>query len=164
VSERGTGVTAVGMLVGTAVFVGGDAWLSRDECTETMRRSRQAAPSAGQVMPFDRAETARGKSIAAGIFVDGVPESIALGLTVADSHLGVALLVGVGWQPGRGIRRRATDHRHRVLEALRGRLIAAIGRASPGRRRPSWAAPCPHMPAPKLVGIAKLPRPAACSL
>jgi hypothetical protein len=123
------------MLVGTAVFVGGDAWLSRDECTETMRRSRQAAPSAGQVMPFDRAETARGKSIAAGIFVDGVPESIALGLTVADSHLGVALLVGVGWQPGRGIRRRATDHRHRVLEALRGRLIAAIGRASPGRRR-----------------------------
>jgi hypothetical protein len=83
------------MPVGTAVFVGGDAWLSRDECTETMRRSRQAAPSAGQVMPFDRAETARGKSIAAGIFVDGVPESIALGLTVADSHLGVALLAGV---------------------------------------------------------------------
>ena len=27
--------------------------------------------------------------------MDGVPESIALGLTVADRHLGVALLVGV---------------------------------------------------------------------
>jgi hypothetical protein len=27
--------------------------------------------------------------------VDGVPESIALGADVADSHLGVALLVGV---------------------------------------------------------------------
>jgi hypothetical protein len=82
------------MLVGTAVFVGGDAWLSRDESTETMRRSRHAAAVGRGIMPFDRAETARGKSIAAGIFVDGVPESIALGLT-CDSHLGVALLVGV---------------------------------------------------------------------
>ena len=47
------------------------------------------------MMPLDRAEAARGKSIAAGIFVDGVPESIALGLTVAANDLGVALLVGV---------------------------------------------------------------------
>jgi hypothetical protein len=56
-----------------------------------MRCSRHAAAVGQAIMPFDRAETARGKSIAAGIFV---PESIALGLT-CDSHLGVALLVGV---------------------------------------------------------------------
>ena len=41
------------------------------------------------------AEVARGESIAAGIFVDGVPESIALGLTIADGELGIALLAGI---------------------------------------------------------------------
>jgi zinc transporter, ZIP family len=93
--EAGRGVTAVGMLLGTGVFVGADAWLSRDPSTETMRRSRHAAAAGRAMMPLDRAEAARGKSIAAGIFVDGVPESIALGLTVADGDVGVALLVGV---------------------------------------------------------------------
>jgi zinc transporter, ZIP family len=52
---------------------------------------------AGQPMPetADRDEAVRGESIAAGIFVHGVPESIALGLTVAADHVGVALLAGV---------------------------------------------------------------------
>lgn len=36
-----------------------------------------------------------GESIAAGLFVDGVPESLALGLTIAGSEIGVALLVGI---------------------------------------------------------------------
>jgi zinc transporter, ZIP family len=93
--QAGLGVTAMGMLAGTAVFVGADAWLSRDQSTETMRRSRHAAAAGRAMMPLERAEAARGESIAAGIFVDGVPESIALGLTVAASDLGVALLVGV---------------------------------------------------------------------
>ena len=30
-----------------------------------------------------------------GLFVDGVPESIALGLTVAEGEVGVALLAGI---------------------------------------------------------------------
>lgn len=93
--QAGLWVTAVGMLLGTAVFVGADAWLSREESAETMRRSLHAAASGREMMPLDRAEAARGESIAAGIFVDGVPESIALGLTIADRNLGVALLVGV---------------------------------------------------------------------
>jgi len=41
------------------------------------------------------AEAARGESIAAGLFVDGVPESIALGLTIAEGEIGVALLAGI---------------------------------------------------------------------
>src|SRR5918996_3594383 len=45
--------------------------------------------------PRDHSEAARGESIAAGIFVDGVPESIALGLTIAEGELGVALLAGI---------------------------------------------------------------------
>jgi ZIP family zinc transporter len=55
--------------------------------------SRSAAPAAAAAP--DHSEAARGESIAAGIFVDGVPESIALGLTIAQDELGVALLTGV---------------------------------------------------------------------
>ena len=40
-------------------------------------------------------ELARGEGIAAGIFVDGVPESIALGLTITEGEVGVALLAGI---------------------------------------------------------------------
>jgi ZIP family zinc transporter len=46
-------------------------------------------------MMMRNADTARGESIAAGLFVDGVPESIALGLTIAEGEVGVALLAGV---------------------------------------------------------------------
>ena len=46
-------------------------------------------------MPFDADETIRGELIAAGIFVDGVPESIAFGLTIVEEAIGVALLVGI---------------------------------------------------------------------
>lgn len=93
--QAGLGITACGMLAGTVVFVGADFWLSRRETTDTMRRSRHAAAAGRPMMASDRTEAARGQSIAAGIVVDGIPESIALGLTVADRELGVALLVGV---------------------------------------------------------------------
>jgi ZIP family zinc transporter len=46
-------------------------------------------------MPKDSAEIARGEAIAAGIFVDGVPESIALGLTISEGEVGLALLAGI---------------------------------------------------------------------
>jgi ZIP family zinc transporter len=41
------------------------------------------------------ADSARGLSISAGLFIDGVPESLALGLTIAEGELGLALLAGV---------------------------------------------------------------------
>ena len=46
-------------------------------------------------MPSTGGEAARGQSIAAGLFIDGVPESIALGLTVAEGSIALPLLVGV---------------------------------------------------------------------
>lgn len=99
--RAGLGLTAVAFLVGSLVYVGADAWLSRRESSEAMRRSGHAA-AAGQpmtmmttMMSSNRGEAARGEAIAAGIFVDGVPESIALGLTIAEGSIGVALLVGV---------------------------------------------------------------------
>jgi ZIP family zinc transporter len=61
-----------------------------------MRRSGHAAAAGESMeMPADSSELARGEAIAAGIFVDGVPESIALGLTIAEGEVGVALLAGI---------------------------------------------------------------------
>jgi zinc transporter, ZIP family len=88
--------TAFGLLAGTLVFVAADAYLNRNQQMMEMRRSGHAA-AAGREMSMPQAAdgAARGESIAVGIFVDGVPESIALGLTIAEGAVGLALLVGV---------------------------------------------------------------------
>jgi zinc transporter, ZIP family len=92
----GAGLTAAGLLAGTLVYVVADRWLTRDEDMMMMRRSSQGAAAGRDMrMPVDMSETSRGEAIAAGLFVDGVPESIALGLTVAEGEIGVALLAGV---------------------------------------------------------------------
>jgi ZIP family zinc transporter len=103
-AQAGAALTAGGLLAGTLVYVAIDARLTRDEMSEAMRRSGHAAAS-GREMPVmsmladsggaARGEVARGESIAAGLFVDGVPESLALGLTVAEGAVGLALLVGI---------------------------------------------------------------------
>ncbi len=93
-AEAGPALTAFGLTAGTLVYVGTDRWLNRDTKTKEMRRSMHAA-AAGRPMTTRSGEVARGESIAAGLFVDGVPESIALGLTVAQGEVGLALLVGV---------------------------------------------------------------------
>jgi ZIP family zinc transporter len=94
-TEAGPALTAFGLLAGTLIYVGADAWLSRDEGMEAMRRSGHAAAAGRPMMRSMHAEAARGESIAAGLFVDGVPESIALGLTVAEGEVGIALLAGI---------------------------------------------------------------------
>jgi ZIP family zinc transporter len=94
--RAGVALTAGGLLAGTLLYVAADAWLSRDEDMVAMRRMGHAAAAGRPMsMPIDRAAAARGESIAVGIFVDGVPESMALGLTIADGEVGVALLVGI---------------------------------------------------------------------
>ena len=92
--EAGAALTAAGLLAGTLVYVGADWWLGRDPKMMEMRRSGHAA-AAGQPMTMRSSEAMRGESIAVGLFVDGVPESIALGLTIAEGEIGVALLAGV---------------------------------------------------------------------
>jgi zinc transporter, ZIP family len=145
-AEADVALTAIGLIAGTLIYVGADAWLNQRESSRMLRRAAHAA-AAGQPMelppemmrpaahaaaagqPMDlppeimrrRVETpaptadakpgavavatepttatdgeaARGLSIAAGIFIDGVPESLALGLTIAEGELGVALLAGI---------------------------------------------------------------------
>ena len=95
--EAGVALTAAGLLGGMLVYVLADAWLNRDDDMRMMRQASHAA-AAGREMEMstsDAGETKRGKSIAVGIFVDGVPESLALGLTIAEGEVGVALLAGV---------------------------------------------------------------------
>ncbi len=86
----GAGLTALGLVTGTAVYIGADSWLNRDENMRSMRRSAHAA-AVGQPMLMtgrpNHGEAARGESIAAGLVVDGVPESIALGLTIAEGEI-----------------------------------------------------------------------------
>ncbi len=91
----GPWATALGLLAGTLVFVAADRLLTRDDDMRTIRRSSHAAAAGREMLPRDHAEAARGEAIAAGLFVDGVPESVALGLTIADGELGLALLVGI---------------------------------------------------------------------
>jgi ZIP family zinc transporter len=96
-AEAGTALTALGLVGGTLVYVGADAWLSRRESGAAMRRAGHAA-AAGNMGPTEEmagSESARGLSIAAGLTIDGVPESLALGLTIAEDELGVALLAGI---------------------------------------------------------------------
>ena len=95
-ARAGAALTTAGLVAGMLVFVAADAWLSRDEGMNAVRRSQHAA-AAGRPMTMSRrdAEAARGEAIAAGLFVDGVPESIALGLTIAEGEVGLALLVGI---------------------------------------------------------------------
>ena len=95
-ARAGTALTAAGLLAGTLVYVTADRWLARDEDAEMMRRSGHAAAAGMKLeMPNQDSEIIRGEAIAAGIFVDGVPESIALGLTISEGEVGVALLAGI---------------------------------------------------------------------
>lgn len=91
----GPWLTAAGMLGGTLAYVAADRRLNRDQGTAAMRRSGHAAAAGRPMAAAGDGQAARGESIAAGIFIDGVPESIALGLTIAEGQLGVALLAGV---------------------------------------------------------------------
>lgn len=95
-ARAGTALTAAGLVAGTLIYVAADKWLARDEEMASARRSGHAAAAGVQMkVPPGSSELARGESIAAGIFVDGVPESIALGLTVAEGEVGAALLAGI---------------------------------------------------------------------
>ena len=95
--EAGTALTAAGVAAGAVVYVGADRWLAREGPHREMRRAMHAA-AAGDMDAAERMmrdDAARGLSIAAGLFIDGVPESLALGLTIAEGEVGMALLAGI---------------------------------------------------------------------
>ena len=92
--DAGPALTAAGLLAGTLLYVAADWWLARDRMMMAVRRSAHAA-TAGRPMAMRSSDVMRGESIAVALFVDGVPESIALGLTIAGGEMGIALLTGI---------------------------------------------------------------------
>ena len=96
--EAGALLTAAGLIAGALVYVVGDLLLDRDADARKMRRAGHMA-AAGRDMdmpkPKKSGEVMRGESIAVGLTVDGVPESLALGLTIAEGEVGVTLLAGI---------------------------------------------------------------------
>jgi ZIP family zinc transporter len=92
-AQAGLGLTAAGLLAGTLAYVGVDVWLTRDVGMMETRRACQAAARTADQEPGG--DAAKGETLALGGFVDGVPESVALGLTIASGGVGVALLAGI---------------------------------------------------------------------
>ena len=94
--HAGMTLTAIGLAAGTLTFLGLDWLLAHGEEREELRRAH-ARRRLGRAHRAGAARTAagRGKSIALGIFIDGVPETAALGITIAEGAIGLPLLVGV---------------------------------------------------------------------
>jgi hypothetical protein len=146
--EAGSWVTAAGLVAGTLAFVAADSWLSRRDAAEAMRRSAHAAAAGRSMdMPPSHSEAARGEAIAIGLVVDGVPESVAVGLTSAEGEIGLALLVGVlvgnlveAYGAAQPILAGGHTRRFAIGAAGRHRTRAGTGdrarRDDPRRRRP----------------------------
>lgn len=126
-----------------------------------MRRFGHAAAAGRQlVMSTRTGGVARGEAIAAGLVVDGVPESIALGLTVAKGEIGLALLAGIlvgntveaygAAQPiiAGGRSKRFTLALLAGIGAALGVTTSSAARCCPRRTRRSSAAPKRSPPVP----------------
>ncbi len=161
-ARAGTALTAAGLVAGTLVYVAADTWLASDEDTERMRRSGHAAAAGIPMeMPGDSSELARGEAIAAGIFVDGVPESIALGLTITEGEVGVALLAGI--LIGKSSSPTAPRSRSSPPDAAGGSRSSCSARS--GWRwpsRPCWAARFSPTPAMAWWELHRQSPPARC--
>jgi ZIP family zinc transporter len=82
-TAHGSGIVGVGLLTGSLVFFGGDALIDR------MGGEHRKDPDGGQA-------AGSALAIVLGIVLDGIPESIVLGLTVLSGNgVSVAFLVAV---------------------------------------------------------------------
>lgn len=96
-AERHAGrwLTGGGLIAGALLFLAVDWLLTRGKQREELRRALQAGVSGGKVSAGGEEEASRGKSIALGVTMDGVPETAALGITIAEGEIALPLLVGV---------------------------------------------------------------------
>ena len=92
--QAGGPLVAGGLVAGALAYLAVDWALTRDEGRAELRRALQSG-AAGRSPGRGEGEAARGKSIALGIFMDGVPETAALGLTIAEGELAASLLAGI---------------------------------------------------------------------
>jgi zinc transporter, ZIP family len=94
-SHAGVWRTAAGLAVGALLFLAVDWFLTRDEGQKELRRAVHAGVAGRGAEDAGEEAAGRGKSIALGIFMDGVPETAALGITIAEGEIALALLAGV---------------------------------------------------------------------
>jgi ZIP family zinc transporter len=92
--HAGAVATALGLVGGALAFLAVDWLLTREEGRTELRRALQAGVSGGRASGGHE-QVARGETIALGIFIDGVPETAALGVMIAQGDIGLALLTGV---------------------------------------------------------------------
>ncbi len=89
VKQGGLGPTVGGVLGGAALFCGVNWWLSQRGARDRTRCGDCVQQPSEADMPGS------GLAIAAGTVIDGIPEALVLGLSVAAGHgPGVALVVG----------------------------------------------------------------------
>lgn len=87
-STGGLTPTLIGFLAGAAAYVSANVLLAR-------RGARHRKRSGGQ-QPSEQAQQGSGTAIALGALLDGVPESIVLGLSLLGGHgVGVAVLAAI---------------------------------------------------------------------
>jgi ZIP family zinc transporter len=87
--EGGAAATVIGMLVGALTFMGGDVVLERHSRREERRRALDGAdappidPVVAPRLPGDAPPTSvSGPQLVLGALLDGVPESVAIGITI----------------------------------------------------------------------------------
>lgn len=84
----GLGPTAAGFLAGALLYVGANALLAR-------RGARNRKRSGGQ-QPSEQEDAGSGAAIAIGALLDGVPESVVLGVSLLSGEgVGVAVLAAI---------------------------------------------------------------------
>lgn len=87
-SKGGLTPTLIGFLAGAAAYVAGNVLLAR--------RGARHRKRSGEQQPSEEEQQGSGTAIAVGALLDGVPESIVLGLSLLSGHgIGVPVLAAV---------------------------------------------------------------------
>ena len=147
----GLTATVLGFLVGAVAYVLANVALAK--------RGARHRKRSGDQQPTEDEQAGSGSAIAVGALLDGIPESVVLGLSLLGGHgVGVPVLVAIfisnlpeGLSSAAGMKRGGRSARY-VFGVWTGVAVAsgAAGAprlpAAPGSVRRRWSPPSPHSP------------------